>query len=172
MDDIEYTNKEKILEELQKNGRASVSEIADKLGLSRQTVAKIISNMEKNKEIWGYTVIFNPELIGKKEFIFLAKLDLSINTNDIKEKVINFKFIKINEEKYKFKSSVFYYGNTDLIISILAKDIIEAKKLMNSFKNLFPLNIKEIDLLEEIATFRSNYIINPNIKNEWNKILI
>jgi len=172
MNEEEHSIKQKILIELKKNARASLSDIADKLGLSRQTVAKTISNMEKNKEIWGYTTIFNPELIGKKEFIFLIKLDLSIDTNDLKEKVANFEFIKSNEEKYKFKTSVFYHGNTDLIISFLAEDIIEAKKLMNSFKNLFPLNIKEIDLLEEIATFRSNYIKNPNMKDEWNKILI
>jgi len=65
MNEKEQTNKEKILEELQKNGKASISEIAEKTGLSRQTVAIIINLMKKNKEIWGYTTIFNPDLIGK-----------------------------------------------------------------------------------------------------------
>ena len=82
MNEIEQTNKVKILEELQKNGRASVSEIADKTGLTRQTVAKIISNMEKKKEIWGYTAIFDPKLIGKKPFILLGKINLSYDAEN------------------------------------------------------------------------------------------
>ena len=171
MEEIEHSNKVKILKELQKNGRATLSELAEKTGLSRQTVSKTIDNMERKKQIWGYTTIFNPELIGKKEFIFLAKLDLSSDTEDIIKKVTNAQFIKNNEEIYEFKTSVFLHGTSDLFISILAKNIIDAKKLMNNFKKLFPMNIKQIDLLEEIATFRSNYIRNPNMKDEWYKIL-
>src|SRR5512136_694653 len=112
MEEVEQTNKVKILEELQKNGRASVSEIAEKTGLSRQTVAKTISNMEKNKEIWGYTAIFDPKLLGKKQFIFLVKLDLSLNPQELLNRVTNNNLIKQNEEKYGFKTTFFLHGTS------------------------------------------------------------
>lgn len=50
MVEIEQTKKVKILEELHKNSRVSLSELAEKTGLSRQTVAKAINSMEKKKE--------------------------------------------------------------------------------------------------------------------------
>jgi DNA-binding Lrp family transcriptional regulator len=86
MDEIEQTNKAKILEELQKNARASTSELSKKTGLSRQTVAKTINDMEKKKQIWGYTAIFDPKLIGKQPFIILGKIDLSINPEEFLKK--------------------------------------------------------------------------------------
>ena len=104
MDEIKQTNEVKILEELHKNGRASLSELAEKTGLSRQTVAKIISNMEKKKEIWGYSAIFDPKLVGKKPFLVLVKVDFSLNSEELLKKVTDFKLIDDHEKKYGFKT--------------------------------------------------------------------
>ena len=172
MDEIEQTNKVKILEVLQKNGRASVLEIAEKTGLSRQTVAKTISNMEKKKEIWGYTAIFNPELIGEKPFIFLLKLDLSINTDDFLKKVTNSEMIKDHEEKYGVKTSMYLHGDSDVFSLVWTKDIIEAKKLMNDYKKTLASNLKEIYLFDVLATFRNNGIANPKMVEEWTNLII
>lgn len=174
MSEIEKTNKMKILEELQNNGRASNSEIADKLGLSRQTVAKIISNMEKNKEIWGYTAIFNPKLIDKKQYIFLVKLNLSENVGEFLKGVTNKNLIKKHEEEYGFKTTFFLNGESDLMILIWAKNIIEAKKLLNNYSNKhnFSPFIKNISLFEVLSNFRNNGIVNPDMIEEWNSLLI
>jgi len=172
MNEIKKTNKIKILEELQKNGRASSTEIADKIGLSRQTVAKIIINMENNKEIWGYSTIFDPKAIGKKEFMFLCKVDISIDSKELLKKMIDPERIEDNEHIFEFKNSVFLNGSKDFIVTIWANDVIEAKKRMNFFKNLFRKNIIDIDLLEVIAIFRNDSIPNPNMVEEWTKLLI
>jgi DNA-binding Lrp family transcriptional regulator len=172
MDEIELSNKAKILEELQKNGRALVSEIAKKTSLSRQTVAKIISNMEKKKEIWGYSAIFDSKLLNKKQFIFLVKLDLSSNINELLKRVTSGNQIKENEEKYGFKTTYFMHGTSDLMILAWAMDLIEAKKFLNNFKQAFKSYIIDIDLLEIISTFRNNSITNPKMKEEWTNILI
>ncbi|MCJ7570434.1 MAG: winged helix-turn-helix transcriptional regulator [Candidatus Thermoplasmatota archaeon] len=171
MNETEQTNKIKILEELQKNGRASASEIAEKTGLSRQTVTKIIRNMEKKKEIWGYTAIFNPELIGKKPFIIMTKLDLSINPEEFIKKVINEKSIKLNEEK-GMKISMFLHGTSDLLCLFWVKDIVEAKKTMNFYLSVLRPNIKEIELFDVMKTFRFAGIVHPNMKEEWTSLII
>ena len=174
MNEIEKTNKMKILEELHKNCRASNSEIADKLGLSRQTVAKIISNMEKEGEIWGYTAIFDPKLLGKKQYIFLVKLNLSENAGEFLKGVTDSNLIRMHDEKYGFKSTFFLNGDSDLMILVWAKNIIDAKKLLNSYSNHHNFNayIRSINLLEVLSNFRNNGIENPNMIEEWTNLLI
>lgn len=169
MDEIEHTNKIKILEELQKNGRASVSDIADKTGLTRQTVAKIISNMEKNKEIWGYSAIFDPKLIGLKPFIIQIKLDLSVNFEDFLKKATSKQRIKENEEKYLVQTSMFIHGKSDFMFLFWAKDIIEAKNMLNTYYEIYQSNVKETDLSEVIISLRNCGIANPNLVQEFKK---
>src|SRR5512136_2797931 len=166
MEEMEKSNIMKVLEELLKNGRASLSELAEKTGLTRQTVTKTINSLEKNKQIWGYTAIFNPELLDFKQFIFLVKLDISINTENLIKKSTDPKLLKENTEKIGFKTSMFTHGKTDVMIITWAKDIIEAKKHMNIYKNIFAPNVKDVELLEVISTFRKEGISNPNLIDE------
>jgi DNA-binding Lrp family transcriptional regulator len=172
MDEIEQTNKVKVLKELQKNARASTSEIAEKTGLTRQTVAKTINNMEKNKEIWGYTAIFDPKMVGKKPFLILAKVDFSINTEELLKKITSDKLINEHEKKFGFQTTMFLHGTSDIMILLWTKDVIEAKKLENSYKKILGANIKQVDLLDVMATFRNNGIPNPKMVEEWNNLLI
>ena len=166
------TIKQKILFELKKNARISISNIADKVGVSRQTVAKIISKMEKNKEIWGYTTIFDPKLLDKKQFIFLCKVDISIDSKDLLKRMVDSKRIEDNEQIFEFKNTLFLNGNKDFIVTLWANDVVEAKKRMNFFKNLFRKNIIDIELLEVIATLRNDSIANPNMTEELTKLLV
>jgi Lrp/AsnC family leucine-responsive transcriptional regulator len=172
MDEINQTNKRKILRELQKNARASLSELAKKTGLSRQTVAKTIRSMEKNNQIWGYTTIFDPKLIGKKPFILLGKLDLSIDTENFLKKVTNTKLIQENEEKIGLKASMYLHGNSDLFALLWTENIIEAKKILNFYKKALKPNIIELELLDVITTFRNNGIANPKMIEEWKNLLL
>lgn len=172
MDEIEQTSKIKILNELKKNGRVSVSEIADKIDLSRQTVAKIINNMEKNKEIWGYTAIFDPKLVGKKPFIVNFKLDFTINPEDFLKKGASDERLKENEEIYGVQTSYFTNGKSDFMYIFWAKDIIEAKKMVTIYRQIYKENIKDADLFEGMATLRCCGILNPKILEESRSILI
>jgi DNA-binding Lrp family transcriptional regulator len=172
MEELEQNNKVKILVELQKNARASLSELSKKTGLSRQTVAKTISSMEKNKEIWGYTAIFDPKLFDKKPFILMGKVDLSVNADEFIKKVTDIKLVSQNEEKIGLKISMYVNGKSDFFSLFWAKDIIEAKKVMNFYKKGLQPNIKEIDILDVMSTFRYAGIANPKMVKEWNKLLL
>ena len=64
----------KIIFELQKNGRLSNFQIADKVGLSPSPCLRRIKNLEKKGVISGYTAIVNEELFGLPIIAFVFEL--------------------------------------------------------------------------------------------------
>jgi Lrp/AsnC family leucine-responsive transcriptional regulator len=61
-----------ILTMLLSDGRASATEIADQVGLSRPAVADRIEKLERNGVIRGHTVVVDPVAIGKDVTAFIA----------------------------------------------------------------------------------------------------
>lgn len=78
LDDIDR----KILEELTKNGRQSMRELANKLGVSAGTVAKHVKKLERSGIITGYTVVINHEKLG---YDLTAVIELSISKGRLLE---------------------------------------------------------------------------------------
>lgn len=52
---------DKLIELLRTNSRASVTNLADQLGVSRATVKEHIARLEERRIIRGYTIRFHPE---------------------------------------------------------------------------------------------------------------
>lgn len=67
MDDTDYA----ILEILKDNGRASYSEIAEKVSLSRVSVRERINNMIENGIIHGFTVVIDAKSYQKFAGVFM-----------------------------------------------------------------------------------------------------
>lgn len=65
----------KILDILSENSRMSYSEIAKKLGLTRQTVKSRIEKLEKEGVIEKYTIKVSPVIDTRKTFFMLIKSD-------------------------------------------------------------------------------------------------
>lgn len=61
-----------ILTLLRSDGRASATEIADRVGLSRPAVADRIEKLERNGVIRGHTVVVDPVALGKDVTAFIA----------------------------------------------------------------------------------------------------
>lgn len=61
---------QQILDILIDNSRASLSEIAEKIGLSRVAVKNRIDALESKGVIERYTVILNPEKVGRNVSVF------------------------------------------------------------------------------------------------------
>ena len=66
-------DEKKILNELIKNANKSINDIAKTCKFSRQKVWRVIKNLEKNKTIWGYTVVLDHQKLDKKRFAMLIK---------------------------------------------------------------------------------------------------
>lgn len=61
-----------ILTLLLRDGRASATEIADQVGLSRPAVADRIEKLERNGVIRGHTVVVDPRATGQDVTAFIA----------------------------------------------------------------------------------------------------
>ncbi|MDD5937816.1 MAG: Lrp/AsnC family transcriptional regulator [Clostridiales bacterium] len=73
---------QQILDILIENSRASLIEIAEKVGLSRVAVKNRIAVLEQKGVIERYTVILNPEKVGRNVSVFF---DLQIQPACLKE---------------------------------------------------------------------------------------
>lgn len=73
---------QKILALLEQNGRATIVEIAEQVGLSQTPCAERIKRMEREGVISGYIATLNPELVGRGFTIFIqVKLREGTNQN-------------------------------------------------------------------------------------------
>ena len=153
----------KIIDELEKNAKESIDNIAKNCGFSRQKVWRIIDNLEKNKTIWGYTAVVNDDKINRKRFIILIK-----KTADSIKKTFD-KTIQLTMQNKAKKMginigySMYLHGDYDWLFIFSAKDLIQAKKFSNILSTEYPDSIKEIKLLEGIFQVQKAGIVNPDI---------
>jgi Lrp/AsnC family leucine-responsive transcriptional regulator len=78
----------RILERLQANGRISITELAEQVGLSASACAERVKRLEREKVITGYHARINPSAVGKSLLVFV-EIKLSAKSGDVFEKVKN-----------------------------------------------------------------------------------
>jgi DNA-binding Lrp family transcriptional regulator len=164
-------NEKIILKMLRENARQSFIEISEKTGLSRQTVQKTISRLEKNKTIWGHYSVVDLEKIGKKRFIMLIKVKPNVTKEKTLDGISKVRKMVSKGKSTEFLYSGYYHGLYDWIIIFAAEDIVQAKKILLQWQNLFSDLIKDIHLLEELLPTRVGAFVNPNIEQEMDKVL-
>lgn len=120
----------KILFELSLNARASLSEIAKKVGLSKQVVKYRIENLEKKKIIEGYYAILNINHLG---YLYHRTLFKFKDVDPEKEEEI-IKFCK-NHEKIGWISQL--DGEWDLALVVWAKNTIEFEHVLDEILSEF-----------------------------------
>lgn len=78
----------KILGRLQKDGRISITDLADHIGLSASACAERVRRLERERVITGYHARVRPEAVGKALLVFV-EIKLSSKSGDVFEKVKN-----------------------------------------------------------------------------------
>lgn len=76
----------KILDILQREGRVSVTELAERVSLSATPCSDRIKRMEREGVITGYHARVNPAALGKNLLVFL-EIKLSAKSGDVFDKV-------------------------------------------------------------------------------------
>lgn len=76
----------KILDELQRHGRTSITELAEKIGLSATPCAERVRRLEREKVITGYHARVAPGALGKTLLVFV-EIKLSAKSGELFEKV-------------------------------------------------------------------------------------
>lgn len=135
-----------IINELNYNCRESNAKIGKTIGLSRDSVAYRIKNLEKEEIIENYTIEINYEELGYTAFSFAIKLQNI--SQETEQKIVNFLI--------KNKSVVFIektLSKYDLVFIILAKSLEQINEEMKSIRQFIGINLKYIDIGISLETF-------------------
>lgn len=76
----------KILDVLQRNGRISMTELAQEVGLSTTPCSERVKRMERDGTIRGYHAQLSPEAMGKTLLVFV-EIKLTAKSDDVFDKV-------------------------------------------------------------------------------------
>ena len=76
----------KILDVLQRQGRMSMTELAEHIGLSASPCAERVKRMERDGVITGYHARVSPEALGKTLLVFV-EIKLSAKSGEVFDKV-------------------------------------------------------------------------------------
>jgi DNA-binding Lrp family transcriptional regulator len=110
-------DEKKILIVLQKNSKDSINSIAKLYGFSRQKVQRIISQLEADHVIWGYTTITDEKKQGLLKYILLIKRSMKKISKETAEKIA---VLQYDEEYVKqgitIESSYLIHGEYDWMI--------------------------------------------------------
>jgi len=152
----------KLLGGLEKDAHQTLSKIAKKLKTSQQVISYRIKSLENKNIIGGYYTIINLTKLGYTSYRTMIR------------------FTNIHEKKHK---EIFEYlmrsqnilwlvdcgGRWDLIINFIAKNIVHYNYLLRKFKNKFPSQIQNYDVLTTLEGiyFGRDYILG--IKNRTRK---
>jgi Lrp/AsnC family leucine-responsive transcriptional regulator len=76
----------KILDILQRNGRISITDLAQEVGLSATPCAERVRRMERGGVITGYHARVSPQALGKSLLVFL-EIKLSAKSDEVFDKI-------------------------------------------------------------------------------------
>lgn len=154
-----------VLDELQKNSKKSINEIAKKLGFSRQKVWRIIKELEDNKTIWGYTAVVNEEKKDLSSFVILIKRTLKPADKNLIDLIISRKLEELADElDVIIEHSYYTNGICDWIICLKSGNIANAKKFCEVLLKTYKGYIENYNLIEILFPIRVQGIINPELE--------
>ena len=108
----------KILEELERDSRLSTSKIAKRTGIPQTTIHYRIRKLIKEKVITKYTILVNPEKVGKNVMAYILVL---FDTHTMKEKKLSYADIAAAIRNIPGVEEFAYTaGQYDIIIKVTA----------------------------------------------------
>ncbi len=157
---IEKTNVEKVddldfrlLALISNDARASLTSIAEKLGVSIVTVRQRMKRLISKKIIVGFRPILNLRAFGKEYY----KVDLWFRKFDRVEEISQH-ILSHPEVIYSEQTT-----NSDLEFDIETKNFESFVSIMNSFKDTFPEDIREYSYYSLIKLYKMSYM--PELRN-------
>lgn len=128
-----------ILKELNNNCRESNTKIGKIIGLSRDSVAYRINNLEKEGIIENYTIEIDYDILGYSAYSSAIKLQNA--SQETEEKIINF---LIKNKKVVFIEKTL--SKYDLAFVILAKSLEEINEEIMLIRQFVGINLKYIEI--------------------------
>ena len=156
-------DEKKVLQELEKNSKENVDNIAKKCGFSRQKLMKIINNLEENKTIWGYHPVVDDNKMNRVRFFILLKRSQKHLTEEKINIVVNRGLRQMATKLgVELESSFFVHGLYDGVMCITATDINQVRRFCDSISTLFKgAYISKVHILEVLFPIERNGFDNP-----------
>ncbi len=142
----------KIVEQLQKNCRQTIAEIAKATKLPRDVVVYRIKKLEENKVIRAHHTMLNPSKMGYPlySYVFFSSYNLK---PEEETKFINY-LKSQNQIIYVAKNS----GEYDFTIGVCAKDYLDFDEIIRNIRQRFTDVIKEIKITPVIQEYKYDYM--------------
>jgi len=136
----------RILQTLQKDGRISYVDLADKVGLSPTPCIERVRRLEKEGYIEGYHARLNPELLGYNMLVFV-EISLSYQSPDSFQQ-----FSRAVEELPYILECHLVSGDSDYLIKARISGISEYRALLGDMLLTLPgvKNSKSYIVMEEV----------------------
>jgi|SRR3989344_5592649 len=154
-DKVKLDSKDKkIIELLQLDGRAPISDISRKTKIPRDSIKYRIKRLEKLKVIRFYHAFLNPAKLGYPMYSYVTfKL---YNLDEKKEKeFINF-LVSLPKVVYVSKTT----GSWDMSIGVCAKDFKDFDDVLREIRGKFADEIKDIETGSVIQEFKDDYMVD------------
>ena len=167
---FEKENMRKVFDVLLTNADYTEKEIAEKTGLSRQTVSKLKDKLVEKGVVWGYTVAgdYSRDPINLRFFILGLKFKRFFG--EMPDRIIEARDVLPSRGK-RLGARFLYVGflqgqlGFDCLCFFLAPDEKIARRVVREMFEPFKDIIEGIKLSEEILTFR-HFLLNPNLKED------
>ena len=149
MGDIIDAIDRRIIHKLQQNGKETMKEIADSLGMSTTPVYERIKKMEREGYIEGYTAIVNKEKMGFQFVAFCTVTLESHHTDFIEQFESDIKSLPEVMECYHIA------GMFDYLLKIYSTDMVDYQKFIT----------QKLAAISNIGRVQSSFIMTE-VKNE------
>lgn len=149
-------NKEKILLELLEDGRKNISDIAEELDISRQTVSKKIEDMREDGTVRSFTVKMDEKNIGlrTKAYIILEILPSS----ELRQEFIQ------KAKEIKNVSQIHHtFGRFDMVLEVLVKDDKGLDDILDK--------VRDFKAVEETETLICKYTEKNDTEDPFRSVL-
>jgi len=133
----------KILYELSKNARFSISTISKKVGLSRDIVSYRLNNMMKSRLVPGFTLFVNTSRLGFLKHIIYLKLQ---HLGKEEETKLVDRFVKEKDIVWVATCS----GNWDMGVIILSRNLLHFNETFNKVLEICSNNLKDYTIETEV----------------------
>ncbi len=144
----------KIIEQLQKNCRQTIVEIAKATKLPRDVVVYRIKKLEENKVIRQHHTMINPSTLGYPLYVYVFFSCYNLKPEE-EIKFIN--FLKSHERIiYVAKNS----GEFDFTIGVCSRDYKEFDETIREIRQKFPDIIKEIKVTPVIQEYKYDWMVD------------
>ena len=140
----------RILDVLQRQGRISMTDLAEQIGLSTSPCSERVRRMERDRVITGYHARIDPQAIGKTLLVFV-EITLSSKSGDVFDKVRQ-ELLHVPEVMECHLVS----GGFDYLIKARLR-------AMSDYRNLLGDLLKKLPVTAESRS----YIVMEEVKETW-----